>query len=67
MTAYVVVDGKSLIDLEEKVTKFLEDGYLPAGGVYHAVGEGNAEIYSEIHRIGYNIWLQAVYKIEDKA
>ena len=58
--AYVVVDAMSLVELEQKVTKFLEDGYLPAGGMYHAQGEGNM---ADGTRIAYDMWLQAVYKI----
>ena len=57
--AYVVVDGSSLVDLEMKVTKFLEDGYLPTGGMYLAKGEGDIEGT----RVGYQVWLQAVYKV----
>lgn len=61
--AYVVVTANSLIDLEEQVSKFLSDGYIPTGGAYLAKGEGTTQ---DGIAVGYTVWTQAVYKVEQR-
>ena len=34
MEYYIVVTGKNLMDLEDKVTKQIENGYIPQGGIF---------------------------------
>ena len=34
MENYIVVTGSSLIDLEDKVNKQIENGYIPQGGIF---------------------------------
>lgn len=55
---YFLVDG-SMIDVELRVSELLDDGYIPVGSPVHEVG---------VHPNGvsYDLWLQAVYKVEQK-
>jgi hypothetical protein len=34
MEYYIVVTGRNLIELEDKVTKQIENGYIPQGGIF---------------------------------